>query len=141
MATAVIAGAIAVAVGIAALLVFLRRGKEPAEGGERFVEVEKSSGCSERARKELLKEHRKLLSDAEKFYRDIHSLLGGNNPPQFVEKEYRNFMRIYNIIREMGEEIKLYPASNCREYFEEKINFYRKLMGEIYTSIATQLKL
>ena len=128
----------AVIVLIALFILFKR--KKPASGGETFKQVETSAGCPEEVKRAILKERQKLFEEAQRVYGEIQNLLKERKLPPQLEEEYRNFLRIYNIIEEMEKEIELYPASNCGEYFREKINFYRKLIGEFHSKVRRNLQ-
>ena len=129
----------AVIVLIALFILFKR--KKPASGGEKiFEQVETSAGCPEEVKRAILKERQKLFEEAQRVYGEIQNLLKDRKLPPQLEEEYRNFLRIYNIIEEMEKEIELYPASNCGEYFREKINFYRKLIGEFHSKVRRNLQ-
>jgi len=135
MTGVIIAVAIVVFIVFALLFFLFKRKGNPAEGGQYFIEVEKSQQCSDSVKRELLKDWQKLNAEAEKIYTEIQNILKSKELPTELSREYQNFLRIYNVIREMEHEIELYPAPNCREYFGEKIRFYARLIRDFHSKM------
>ncbi len=143
--TGIIIG-VAVAVLVAVGIFILLRGRKKTiederirEAPIRLKEVEKLGGCSEGVKQKLLEEYRKLYEETRTVFEEIQTLLKEKKLPPDLEKEYHNFLRIYNIVQEMEHEIDLYPAPNCEEYFGEKINFYRRLIREFHLKVSKLL--
>ena len=82
-------------------------------------EVEKSRGCPKNLKKKLLAEYRELYNETQEIFNEIQNLLREKKLPPEWEGEYQNFLRTYNIIREMEHEMELHPAPNCGEYFDK----------------------
>ncbi len=139
MTGVVIAASAGAVIAAIALLVLFKR-KKPASGGETLVEAGETSGCSEEDKRVVLQECRKLYSEAQKVYGEIQNLLREKKLPPQLEEEYRNFLRIYDLLQDLEREIELYPASNCREYFREKINFYGRLIEEFHSKVFQYLQ-
>ena len=144
--TGIIIGGVIVA-ALAVMGIFaLRKGRKKIVDEEiiikepwRLDEVEKSGGCPEDVKKKLLAEYRELYNETQEIFNEIQNLLREKKLPPELEGEYQNFLRIYNIIREMEHEMELYPAPNCGEYFGEKINFYRRLIREFHSKVSKLL--
>ena len=135
-----IAVAAIILLAFAVVLFFFLKGKgnkEVEEEEETPILTKTQRGCPKEVKEEIKKEYQQLLSQATELYQKL--LAVDKTIPEEVAKDYSNFLRIYNVIRDMKEEIELYPQGNCREYFKEKINFYRKLMGELFEKIKEKL--
>jgi len=94
------------------------------------VEEESEQKCPEKVKKELLKRQEKIEKEAYKVYLVITNLFKGKDVPPEVKKELDSFIRTYNRIKELKEEIKVYPFSDCEKVFDLKFYFYENLIKE-----------
>ncbi len=122
-----------------------RKGKGEKVKGEHFpsgitVEEETGKGCPDRVKQKLKEQHKKLMQEADKFYKVIDNLIGNRRVSQQLQKELEAFMRSYNRIKEMEEEIEVYPFKDCEKAFELKFNFYKGLLEESAKKIVSLLK-
>ena len=129
------------AIGVAILIfftlvvvfLFAKRGKNPVATEEEIPLEEENTECSEEIKKRLQIMQQELLKEVQQLYAELKKI---KIPPE-AQADYSNFLRIYNIVKEMDEEIKIYPSSNCEKYFLEKIDFYRKLTRELHKKIKS----
>ena len=93
-------------------------------------EEDEETGCPEAIKAALLKNQERIFQDAHKVYLVIANTLRNKNLPPELKAELDNFLRAYNRIRELREEIEVYPFSDCHKVFQLKFNFYNKLIKE-----------
>jgi hypothetical protein len=94
------------------------------------VEEETEKGCPEEVKKQLLEIQQRLFKDAHKVYLVINNFLKNKHVPPALKKELDIFIRSYNRLREMEEEINVYPFADCEQVFKLKFDFYSKLIRE-----------
>jgi len=94
------------------------------------VEEENEAGCPDDIKNKLLLEQEKIFKEAHKVYLVITNLYKGKNIPPEVKKELETFLRSYNRIKEIKEEIEVYPFSDCDKVFHLKFGFYNNLVKE-----------
>ena len=94
------------------------------------VEEETEEGCPDDVKNKLLLEQEKIFKEAHKVYLVITNLYRGKNIPPEVKKELETFLRSYNRIKELKEEIEVYPFSDCDKVFHLKFGFYHNLVKE-----------
>ncbi len=94
------------------------------------VEEEEETGCPEDKKRVLLAQQEKLFKDAHKVYLVITNMFKGKTLPPDVKQEFETFLRSYNRLKELKEEIEVYPFSDCDKVFQLKFNFYNKLIKE-----------
>jgi len=104
------------------------------------VEEEEKEGCPEKVKTELLKKQEKIYHDAHKVYLVINNLLRNKKLPAELKRELDTFMRSCNRIRELKEEIEVYPFADCERVFELKFNFYNKLIKETAQKIMVMAR-
>ena len=126
-------------------LLLQRKGKGSKIKEEHFpsgitVEEETGKGCPDSIKQKLKEQHKKLMQDADKFYKVINNLIGNRKVSQPLQKELEAFMRSYNRIKEMEEEIEVYPFKDCEKAFELKFNFYKGLLEESAKKIMFMLR-
>ncbi len=101
---------------------------EEAEEETGYVIEETEEGCPEEIKKKLLNEQETLFKEAYKVYMVIKYALKGKQLPPEIKKELQTFIRAYNRLEEMKEEIQLYPFSDCEKVFKLKFEFYNNLI-------------
>ncbi len=94
------------------------------------VEEESEEKCLEKVKKDFLKRQQKIEKEAYKIYLVITNLFKGRNLSPEIKKELNSFIRIYNRIKELKEEIEVYPFSDCEKVFTLKFVFYENLIKE-----------
>jgi len=151
MNTILIVGGIAVAAGALLLLILksASRREEPVEVAEEEeelpipgikVEEEQEEGCPPAVKEELLRHQERLYRDAKKVYLVLNQLLQNKTLPDDVKREFELFLRSYNRIKELKEEIEVYPFSDCNKVFHLKFNFYDKLLKETAQKLMVMAK-
>ncbi len=93
-------------------------------------EEEEPQGCPEQVKKQLKETQQKLFRDAHKVYLVISNMLKNRDLSPELRKEFETFIRSYNRLKEMEEEIEVYPFSDCDKVFQLKFNFYNNLIQE-----------
>ena len=131
------AGAIVVIGGTAFLLISKRRKSAEEEIYEEVketpllkVEEENKEGCPDDVKNKLLLEQERIFKEANKVYLVITNLYRGKNIPPKVRRELETFLRSYNRIKELKEEIEVYPFGDCDKVFRLKFGFYHNLVKE-----------
>jgi hypothetical protein len=142
-----IGGGAAVVVGTAVIaLVLLKKGKKkttvehkPYEEEEEEetllpggfkIEEEEETGCPPEIKQRLLKRQEKLYKDALKVYMVIDNIFQGRQIPPELEEDLKVFKRAFNRLKEMKEEIEVYPFRDCEKVFHLKFEFYSKLIAD-----------
>jgi predicted RND superfamily exporter protein len=102
------------------------------EEEEQFLQIseEEEEGCPEEVKKQLLENQQKIFHDAHKVYLVINNLLKGKSLPPSVQEDLKTFMRAYSRLKEMKEEIEVYPFADCDKVFPLKFEFYQKIIKE-----------
>ena len=106
----------------------------------KIEEEEEEQGCPEDAKQKLLQKQEKIYRDAHKVYLVITNLLRNKQLPPELKKELDTFIRSYNRLKELKEEIEVYPFADCERVFELKFNFYNKLIKETAQKIMVMAK-
>ena len=104
------------------------------------VEEESEEGCPEKVKQQLLETQQRLFKDAHKIYLVINNLLKNKQVSPALKKELDTFIRSYNRLKEMEEEINVYPFSDCDQVFKLKFDFYSKLIKETAQKIMVLAK-
>ena len=104
------------------------------------VSEEEETGCPEEIKKQLLNKQKRIFKDAHKVYMVLTNLLKNKNLPPELKKEFETFMRSYSRLKELEEEIQVYPFGDCDRVFELKFNFYNKLVKETAQKIMVLAK-
>jgi len=104
--------------------------KEEEESPLLNLEEETEGGCPDNIKNRLLLEQEKIFKEAHKVYLVINNLFRGKTVPPEVKKELETFLRSYNRIKELKEEIEVYPFSDCDKVFRLKFGFYNNLIKE-----------
>jgi len=104
------------------------------------VSEDEETGCPEEIKRRLLDRQRQIFKDAHKVYIVLNNLLKNKNLPPELKKEFETFMRSYSRLKELEEEIQVYPFSDCDRVFELKFNFYNKLVKETAQKIMVLAK-
>ena len=139
--TAAVIGVVIVGGGLAVLLRIKKGSKilekelEPVEelkeeGLSFTIEEKTEEGCPDNIKRKLLEEQAKIEKDAHKVYLVITNMFKNKNVPPNVKSELDTFIRSYNRIQELKEEIEIYPFSDCDKVFHLKFNFYENLIKE-----------
>jgi len=105
-----------------------------------IVEEEEPEGCPDNIKQKLKEQQQKLFKDAHKVYLVITNLLQNKPLPAEIKKELDTFIRSYNRIKELAEEIEVYPFSDCEKVFQLKFSFYKKLVEETARKILLVAK-
>ena len=106
----------------------------------KIEEEEEEQGCPEDVKQRLLQKQEKIYRDANKVYLVITNLLKNKQLPSELKKELDTFIRSYNRLKELKEEIEVYPFADCERVFELKFNFYNKLIKETAQKIMVMAK-
>jgi len=128
-------------VGGGTLLLLVRRSRRRTAEEEEYYEVveedevpfrvkEEENECPESVKKKLLEYQSRLFKEAHKVYLVITNAFQGKTLPPHVKEELETFLRSYNRIKELREEIEVYPFGDCDKVFHLKFNFYQKLIKE-----------
>ncbi|NPA14383.1 MAG: hypothetical protein GXN97_04280 [Aquificae bacterium] len=143
-----VGGGAAVAVGaLVVALILLKKGKkkttverkpyeeeeeeeEPLLPGGFKIEEEEETGCPPEIKQRLLKRQEKLYKDALKVYMVIDNIFQGRQIPPELEEDLKVFKRAFNRLKEMKEEIEVYPFRDCEKVFHLKFEFYSKLIAD-----------
>ncbi len=104
------------------------------------VEEESEEGCPEKVKQQLLETQQRLFKDAHKIYLVINNLLKNKQVSPALKKELDTFIRSYNRLKEMEEEINVYPFADCDQVFKLKFDFYSKLIKETAQKIMVLAK-
>jgi hypothetical protein len=153
-------GAVIVIAGVAVLLLTKGKGKEEKEAKPAWKPVEKKppvskkeevveeeeeeedfpglgivieetkEGCPDEIRQRLLAEQQRLFKEAHKIYLVINQMFKNKQVPPEIKKDFDVFLRSYGRLKEMKEEIEVYPFNDCDKVFQLKFNFYNKLIKE-----------
>jgi len=137
MSNLIILIAVSLFVGLVIVLLLLKRGKGKEESYEiieeeeekTYVVEETEEGCPEVTKRKLLQEQERLFKEAHKVYMVIKYALEGKPIPAEIKRELQTFLRAYNRMQEMKEEIELYPFSDCEKVFKLKFEFYSNLIN------------
>jgi len=98
--------------------------------GEISTEEEPAEGCPEDIKKRLKRTQQELFKEAHKIYLIINNMFKDKPLPPEVKKELATFVRSYNRLKEMEEEIEVYPFADCEKVFQLKFSFYKRLIDE-----------
>jgi len=101
---------------------------------------EEPEGCPEEVKKRLKETQQKLFRDAHKVYLVINNMLKNRNLSPELRKEFETFIRSYNRLKEMEEEIEVYPFADCDKVFQLKFNFYNNLIQETAKKIMVMAR-
>jgi hypothetical protein len=104
------------------------------------IEEETEEGCPEDIKQRLLQEQEKLFKEAHKIYLVITQMFKNKNLPPEVKREFDVFLRSYGRLKEMKEEIEVYPFADCDKVFQLKFNFYNKLIKETAQKLMVMAK-
>jgi hypothetical protein len=104
------------------------------------IEETEEKECPPEVKKKLLENQQKIFKDAHKIYLVITNALRRKEIPPVLKKELDTFIRSYNRLREMEEEINVYPFSDCEKVFKLKFEFYSKLIRETAQKIMVMAK-
>jgi hypothetical protein len=125
-----VGGGAAVAVGaLVVALILLKKGKKKTTV-ERKPYEEEETGCPPEIKQRLLKRQEKLYKDALKVYMVIDNIFQGRQIPPELEEDLKVFKRAFNRLKEMKEEIEVYPFRDCEKVFHLKFEFYSKLIAD-----------
>jgi len=104
------------------------------------IEEETEEGCPEKVKKRLKDTQQQLFKEAHKVYLVINNMLQNKKLSPELKKEFDTFIRSYNRLKEMEEEIEVYPFSDCDRVFQLKFNFYNKLIKDTAKKIMILAK-
>jgi len=104
------------------------------------VSEEEETGCPEEIKKQLLNKQKQIFKEAHKVYMVLNNILKNKNLSPELKKEFETFIRSYNRLKELEEEIQVYPFGDCDRVFELKFNFYNKMVKETAKKIMVLAK-
>ena len=108
--------------------------------GDISTEEEPAEGCPKEVKERLKKMQQELFKEAHKIYLVINNLVANKELPPELKREFHTFIRSYNRIKEMEEEIEVYPFSDCEKVFELKFSFYKRIVEETAKKIMALAK-
>lgn len=103
-------------------------------------EEETEEGCPDKVKQRLKDTQQQLFREAHKVYLVINNMLQNKKLSPELKKEFDTFIRSYNRLKEMEEEIEVYPFSDCDRVFQLKFNFYNKLIKDTAKKIMVLAK-